>query len=1368
MCEICQKAHMRQRRYARTQPAADDELPAPDEPNQQLSSDTLIIAKTHTDLDKAASSGNTGLHVIRDSYSGMSVAIPQRERTMASNMFNFKYFTGPAVKNGSILVRTDAARELTGAVSALGWHPEASLENRWPHNSHHERFQGTLKSVIRSMMQQSGFPADSWDIAAPYASIALSITQPAPIADSEKDAAGNVLERFRAKADLSCWEAHHRGSSFTGVKQPFGRLCYFLDRATHPLMPTTVPGLFLGWRLERGLRFRGVLYIGDYDLIRTKGVLARFIRSVPTQEVHFPDELVFPFAEARARALCDMTDLQPPLPAQPLPFAIDAGEVEIKDTLDVGKHAPAAPRFRITLKRLVEYEATPGCKACEEVSDTRPHSAACRTRFRGLLERDGLIDKVEGEQAGASDSAPPNVWAGEAPDGAEPADSFQEQQAMDFLFEEPDDDRKAECDHAPPFAEGDEEECFGLDPPERAPQMFVQTDAYAVDDEREHAPSPPPSASQALAVKLSRSKPLQHGLTAACAAVDRIYEEAMRFYDTMTANALFNAAVHNIRQAKQNSISNRSTRPSERLPGRPHIFDINFVTDGYLEPILSDYDGLQCHEVEYITHLEENINKFPGCYMHATLPSDTWSIESWNEVKNASLKRKRRYEAQRSLSVIVFRHFARGADTCLDQGGRISFVYPSDSLIWLNKDIINFIHKHSITTVDMCDGDQKWRFAVSDSQQAKTLHNLSLKPAEHEQPANGMTAPSDRMVRSLMSSAYEYQPFAPAMCCVPPTQQGHREKEPDETSFGMSVPLSWPFGFSDDNLRDSSPSLAGSGRAFAAVTKLLDRKDVRNDPKAMEAIRNEGKALQLSETWDEKTVVEREDLLAQSRAEGSTIHVGELMTLCSIKYWEMEESARRYKGRIVFRGDSTKDQNGSAAIFQELGSHPTTVQDINSNLAYGAIKGHKTSVADAIRAYVQSTLKSKHPTWVAIPRELWPPSWHARGYRRPMCRLRKALYGHPESGGHWEAHLNAAIIAIGGRPVADHPSSYWFPQQRLLLTVYVDDLLLSGPSDRHDEVWRLLGAKIDIEDPEPLDRFLGRSHQITDTQAGSSLEFCMEEYCVDAVNLYSSITGTTKYKEVTTPFVPDGSITEQDEETKGELSEKCCSVLMKALWLARLARPDVIKPIGDLATHIQKWSRGDDKRLYRLICYLNGSRNFRLQGYVHDDASNLWLELYVDADFCGETLDTKSTSGGYLILRGPDTLFPLWWVSKRQSCTSRSTTEAEIVSLATALFSEGLPSMSLWDLLLQRPVQLRIFEDNQATIKVAVKGYSPKLRHVLRTHKVNLGSIKEILDSDAVSIEYVKTEDQRADIFTKALQPLKWDNALQLLNIHKH
>ena len=94
-----------------------------------------------------------------------------------------------------------------------------------------------------------------------------------------------------------------------------------------------------------------------------------------------------------------------------------------------------------------------------------------------------------------------------------------------------------------------------------------------------------------------------------------------------------------------------------------------------------------------------------------------------------------------------------------------------------------------------------------------------------------------------------------------------------------------------------------------------------------------------------------------------------------------------------------------------------------------------------------------------------------------MCRLVRALYGHPESGAHWERHLEAAVKKIGGEKVPDHPSSFWFNRAKLLMTVYVDDILLAGPKGSHDQVWSSLRKEgIKIEDPENLSRFLGRTH----------------------------------------------------------------------------------------------------------------------------------------------------------------------------------------------------------------------------------------------------------------------------------------------------
>ena len=80
-------------------------------------------------------------------------------------------------------------------------------------------------------------------------------------------------------------------------------------------------------------------------------------------------------------------------------------------------------------------------------------------------------------------------------------------------------------------------------------------------------------------------------------------------------------------------------------------------------------------------------------------------------------------------------------------------------------------------------------------------------------------------------------------------------------------------------------------------------------------------------------------------------------------------------------------------------------------------------------------------------------------------------------------------------------------------------------------------------------------------------------------------------------------------------------------------------------------------------------------------------------------------------------------------------------------------------------MHLDCFEDNQATILVVKKGYSPKLRHISRTHKVNLGGLSEVMNVDTVALKYVITDEQAVDIFIKGLPPQKWGAALQMLGI---
>ena len=63
---------------------------------------------------------------------------------------------------------------------------------------------------------------------------------------------------------------------------------------------------------------------------------------------------------------------------------------------------------------------------------------------------------------------------------------------------------------------------------------------------------------------------------------------------------------------------------------------------------------------------------------------------------------------------------------------------------------------------------------------------------------------------------------------------------------------------------------------------------------------------------------------------------------------------------------------------------------------------------------------------------------------------------------------------------------------------------------------------------------------------------------------------------------------------------------------------------------------------------------------------------------------------------------------------------------------------------------LYVFEDNEAVIKMIIKGRSPAMRHVSRTHRVALDWLFDGINLDSkIQIKYIDTKNQLADILTK-------------------
>ena len=78
---------------------------------------------------------------------------------------------------------------------------------------------------------------------------------------------------------------------------------------------------------------------------------------------------------------------------------------------------------------------------------------------------------------------------------------------------------------------------------------------------------------------------------------------------------------------------------------------------------------------------------------------------------------------------------------------------------------------------------------------------------------------------------------------------------------------------------------------------------------------------------------------------------------------------------------------------------------------------------------------------------------------------------------------------------------------------------------------------------------------------------------------------------------------------------------------------------------------------------------------------------------------------------------------------------------------------------------LYVFEDNEAVTKMIIKGRSPTMRHVSRTHRVALDWLFDTMNLD-LKIRYIDTKHQIADILTQGNFTCdEWNILLHLFNI---
>ena len=340
----------------------------------------------------------------------------------------------------------------------------------------------------------------------------------------------------------------------------------------------------------------------------------------------------------------------------------------------------------------------------------------------------------------------------------------------------------------------------------------------------------------------------------------------------------------------------------------------------------------------------------------------------------------------------------------------------------------------------------------------------------------------------------------------------------------------------------------------AMVTRPVTRKEMLNNPKAMEAFMKEWTGLWEQEVFDFSQTREYDDVVNEAKKKGEKVHMARVHGLIYEKNYRLKEDdpARKFKGRGVLLGDQVKDQNMEAALFQDLGNSPATFDASRWADYYGCLAGNDVQMADAIQAYIQAKL-SGTPCWVELPDEAWHLSANRQRYRRPVCRLVKALYGHPDAGTMWEQHCHTAVQKVGFKPLGDEwPSLYFHPDMKLLLVIYVDDLKLAGPKAQLSKGWDMLRRELRLEEETPLGLYLGcriskGEAVLHDKTSMRTVTYDMETYLDMTVKKYCDVTGYDPSKFKTVPIAESRGRNQTSSSTGSDVQWKKSSMHVACL-----------------------------------------------------------------------------------------------------------------------------------------------------------------------------------------------------------------------------
>ena len=453
-------------------------------------------------------------------------------------------------------------------------------------------------------------------------------------------------------------------------------------------------------------------------------------------------------------------------------------------------------------------------------------------------------------------------------------------------------------------------------------------------------------------------------------------------------------------------------------------------------------------------------------------------------------------------------------------------------------------------------------------------------------------------------------------------------------------------------------------------------------------------------------------------------------------------SIERFKARLVAKGFTQR----YGVDYDDTFAPVIRGDTIRMLFALIQLKGLKTAQIDVVGAYLYGDLQE----------ELFmeEPEGHETSEDGSIvCKLRKSLYGLKQSAKQWNKKFTDVLESLGLTQSLTDPCLYVNGDHTLFFALYVDDGYIAADCDAVlKEVIGMLKKHFQVTEGDAK-FFVG--FQIELMSSGKIL-LHQESY----INRLLTRFGMTNCKSISTPADPFSKLEKPADNTVAETDRPAQyrEVIGSLMFLSVCTRPDISYAVSMLS---QFFDCATDKHMAaakRVIRYLSGTRKV---GITFGGGSGAMDQLigYTDADHAGCEETRRSRSGVVFMLNNG----PVTWTSQKQSTVTTSTCHAEFVAafegtkyavwLRRLLSDFGLPA--------DGPTPIRI--DNTGTIFLIENPGSgfKRSKHL----DIQYNYTKEQLKAGTISVEFVSSDQNLADILTKALTPCKFRINLEHLNM---